>query len=686
MIALELSAAQRSAVDAAYDACFAIVGAPGTGKSTALKERVARVRTLHPDAQPLVIDAHVGLDAYAVELLASQGVAVTLVDDVAAELRFAECCAPLFALEWEEFTQNQLDPEVPGLRSPERFLSSAFRLIRRLRDAAVTPADFLARALAGATEFYAKPPNFADPALLAATKATYHDSLDVTPKELAHQRRREIDLAKILTRLYEGYLQLVRSSGQMTGRDVALAAAEHVRGDPALAARLRERHRFAFVDEAADLTNAQLALLTAIFGERLAGVTLCGDPASAISTVRMTNPDATFALASARAQLKHEYRAPQVEVHRAGTSSEEAEFIAQRVRAWLDEGVAPEQIAVIFRSVRCVELYEKALLDRDVPCVVAGDANIFEDRRALDALALLWNVYDPFRHDWLLRTLANPALGLNDASLAFLCSEPVDPQRQLFVFDDEPAPTARVSRWDPKRDLRLGWNVIRGERDDALSPDAAARVQRFRMLRESWLGAMDAEPFETFARRVWREGLARDGEPGSARARSQQIVLQRLLARLNEFLTLNPGATIAEILGYAAERTESDLESAMLGQARHDAVQLLSVEAARGREFEHVIVANVRPGAFPLWYVPEAFLFSPRLGMIPKENVGEAHAQRTAKFSYYTFRSKSMQHYNERERRAFQYALRRARRSALVTASGTPTRGITAPELLEELR
>ena len=132
---------------------------------------------------------------------------------------------------------------------------------------------------------------------------------------------------------------------------------------------------------------------------------------------------------------------------------------------------------------------------------------------------------------------------------------------------------------------------------------------------------------------------------------------------------------------------ESDLE-VVRGRLRRvrGFVQILSVEAARGREFDHVVVANVRPGAFPRWYSPDAFLFSPRLGMIPKENVGDARASRTAKFSYYMFRSKAPQHYYDRERRAFVYALRRARKSVLVTASGEPTRGTTAPEFLEELR
>jgi superfamily I DNA/RNA helicase len=229
--------------------------------------------------------------------------------------------------------------------------------------------------------------------------------------------------------------------------------------------------------------------------------------------------------------------------------------------------------------------------------------------------------------------------------------------------------------------------VVRGEVDDALSPEAAQRITDFRRLREGWVEAMNALPFEEFARRVWREGLARDGEAGSARALAQQAVLQMLLERLNRFFETNPSAEIGDLLEHAQQRIESDLETNEAPISPFPGfAQMRSVEAAQGMEFEHVIVAAVRPGAFPLWYSPEAFVFSNRLGMIPKENVGEARASRTAKFSYYMYRIKAAKRYNDRERRALQYAIRRARRSALVTASGLPTRGITAPEFLEELR
>jgi superfamily I DNA/RNA helicase len=685
LIVAELTAEQRAAVEAPYEESLAILGSIGSGKTTALAERLSRIRTLHPDAEPLRFDYGHGIGDFALTILRSRGAVVTVVDDVEAELLFERACSSLFALEWEEFAAAQLDPEVPGLRSPRRFLASAFRLIRRLRDADVGPDVFLARALSGATEFYAKPPNFADPALLMATKNSYHDSLAASPQELTRQRRREVDLAKILARLYTQYVDLTRSSGQMGKRDAVVAAADLLGNDPQLADSLRKRHQFALVDDAEDVTNAEVRLLRAIFGERLGGVTLCGDPASAIAQVRMSNPAAAFALASTKVELHGGCRTACRTLERAATTGDEASLIAQRVAEWVAQGCSPDRIAVIFRSVAGAEPYEAALLDRNVPAVVSGDLNVFTDRRALDALALLWNVMDPFRHECLLRTLTGPRFALSDASLAALCSEPPDPQRSLFAFDDEPAPTARISRWNPKRDLRLGWNVIRGERDDALGEVARARVRQFRELRNEWLLAMDEMPFERFARTVWRDGLARDGAPGSARALAQQLALTRLLQRLNAFRMQNPDAELADVLQYSERRMDSDLESCECSD-EPGFVQLLSVEAARGREFDRVVVANVRPGAFPRWYSPEAFLFSMRYGVIPKDNVGDARASRTAKFSYYMFRSKAREHYYERERRALAYAIGRAREIVLVTGSGKPIRSNSAPEFLEELR
>lgn len=682
---------QRLAIDASFDGCVTIVGAAGSGKTTALVARAERARLIEPNAEPLWFARAADLGTFAARILERAGKAVTLVDDADAQGTFADACAPLFALAWEEFLAHEVDPEVPGLRSPNRFLESAFRLIRRLREARVEPPEFLSASLRGATEFYANPPNFADPALLAAVKPAYHDSLAVSPTELQRQYRREIDLAKILAKLYERYVELVAAGGQDTPRDAVDAAIGVVHADASFAANLRAAHRFAFVDDADDLTRAQWDLLGAIFGTDLPGVTLSGQLLPARGTYvelpqQHRSPPAIevacrYLLRDQIARVENVE--PRLFLHRAKTRQAEAAFVAAHVRQWLDAGTRPERVALIFRSIRHVEVYEAALLDRDIAVASAGDANVFADRRSLDALALLWNVADPFRHDAMLRTLANPAIGLSDGSLAILCSEPPNPQVPLFVLDDEPAPTARASRWDPKRDLRLGWNVVAGEQDAALSPDGRERIERFRRLRTTWISAMHERPFDEFARLVWHDGLAREGEPGSARAAAQQLVLKRLLARLSAYA--GRGAPVLSVLEWARRRGTSDLETCEDADGE-PGVRLLSVEAARGREFDRVVVADVRAGAFPRWYAPDAFLFSPRLGMIPKENAGDARASRTAKFSYYTARNKTRERYNDRERAALAYALRRARICALITASQPPTKGVHAPEFLEELR
>ena len=371
--------------------------------------------------------------------------------------------------------------------------------------------------MTGATEFYANPPNLADPGLLAATKATYHDSLDATPQELLRQRRREIDLAKILTKLYEGYVELVRTSRRMTGRDAVIEAARWLRENAEFAARLRERHRYAFVDDAQELTNAQLQLLSAIFGEQLAGVTLCGDPGSAISSLRMTQPEATFALARSKCELRERHRSPRREVERLSTPRDEADSIAERVGEWLAQGFRPEKIAVLFRSVQNVASYEAALLDRNIPAVVAGDLNVFADRRALDALALLWNVCDPFRHDWLLRTLANPRAGsLRRVACDSLRGTARSATSTVRVRRGTRADGARKPMESTTRSpTRLERSSRRARRRAERRCGRAYRAV-FGALRERWVETMHAVPFEEFARIVWREGLAREGEPGSA--------------------------------------------------------------------------------------------------------------------------------------------------------------------------
>jgi hypothetical protein len=71
--------------------------------------------------------------------------------------------------------------------------------------------------------------------------------------------------------------------------------------------------------------------------------------------------------------------------------------------------------------------------------------------------------------------------------------------------------------------------------------------------------------------------------------------------------------------------------------------------------------------------------------MIPKDNVGDADAARTAKFTWATARLKFRTHYNDEDRRALYLATSRAETGLCITASGRATSGKNTPELLTEL-
>lgn len=630
-----------------------------------------------------------------------------IIDDVRAAVLFEELATPLLKLEWTEVMAAEIDPEIPGLRAPHRFLQSAFRLIRKLRDSLISPEQFLRTALTGATQFYAKPPNFAHAELLQYTKEQYRDSLDVSPAELQRQYAREIDLAKVIAKLYSSYMEHLVARGCLTAHDVIAEAALRIAEDPSTAVAFRERFQQLFVDDAQELTLAEQTLLARIYGDQFEGVTLAVDQASTISTFAGARPDKLMALRGERIELTQQHRCaaaienaarhlvgeppqapanePSIALFRASTKRAESQFVAEYVIDRLQKGAAPRDIALLFRSVSNARVYEEALLERNVPSICVGDVNLFRQPVALDALALLWNTYDPYRHDYLLRTLAAPALALSDASVYTLCSDSPDAQSSLFNDEETAAPPRANGRWDLKRDVRLAWNVTRGDRDADLSNVARERLQRFRALRGAWVEAMKHLTLPELAVRIWSEGLASLAPGSPARGMHQQRILSRLYDSICAFAATHSPANLGDFLRAAEARGASDFEPAESKHAQ-GMVRLMSIDAAYGESIDHVVLPGARAGAFPLWYVPDSFLYSPSLGMIAKENVGEAKTSRTAKFSYYMYRAKTRELYNREERRAFVYAMRRARRTLLVTACERATKGLSAPEFLSELQ
>jgi superfamily I DNA/RNA helicase len=657
--------------------------------------------------------AGVTLDAPAFAIVAEGALAgglapdITLLDPDEAEEIFERAAAPLFSAEWAEYLGADIDPEISGLRTPDRFAAAVLRLVVKLRDAGISPETMLSQALRGATMFYAKPPNFADPGLLQATRDDYRSSLLIGPAELDRQHRREIDLAKIVAKLYRSYVDELVRHGCMTAGDAVAEATRLLEEQPALAAAYRARLAFAVIDDAHDLRNGEVRLLQALFGPKLRGVTFAGTLQSAIYGFSGARADATFKLATTTIELPAGRvvaptlaacaqaiatgsAAPQpaaaacVRVHRAPDREAEIAFVAQSVGALIAAGTAPARIAVVHRTARCLSAYEDALVDAGIAVALHGDIDLLARPEAGDALAPLWTAVDPFRHAWLLRMLELPMLALGDATLGLLCGEPADPQAMLFALPATEPEGDR--RWDRRRDVRLAMNVLRGERDADLSLLARERIAAFRERRRAWaVHARDAGT--TAARAIVEDAGLYAARPGEtvARAARRAFIVEAVLALIERCEQRHPGGTLEAALEMLAR-----IAPAERGPLVHDTggggVFVGSIDRIGPRRFDHVFVVDVRAGSFPPYYVPDAFLFSPTYGMVPKDAAGDAPAARTAKFTWYSHHAKLNAMYAREHRRLLALAMLRADVSVTVSASGRATRGIGAPELAAELQ
>lgn len=656
-----------------------------------------------------------GLDRLAFDILAEHATLTGLAFDLEAigaydaEEIFERAIAPLFAADWNEFLGPDIDPEIPGLRAPDRFAAAVLRLIRKLRAAQMSPDAFLSAALRGAAAFYANPPNLSAPSLLFATKDEHRSALAVSPGELDRQRRRELDLAKIIAKVYRLYLDGLVANGCLTPADAVAEATRLLAEHPALARGYRNRFRIALIDDVHDLHPGEFALLEAIFGKTLAGVSVAGDPDAATQTFAGARPDRIFGRAALTLRLQASYRVPAqsaavidallepraatpvppgdaVRVHRAPTRHDEAAFVAGSVAALVAGGTPPGQIAVVHRSLRALAAFEDALVERGVPVALYGDAALFDRHDTLDALALLWTTVDPFAHAWLLRVLQLPLLGFADASLAVLCGEPANPQEALFELPVQ-ADGDGSRRWDRRRDLRLGTNVVRGDRDADVQPEARRRLTAFRARRARWQELVYSTDAAQAARAIVTDGGAYLQRPGETAARAQRRadVTAALLDVISAYARRHPGAGLADALAYCARIARGETGPELDGTRGRDGVAVASIGRIKNRRFAHVFVVDVRAGSFPPYYVPDAFLFSPTYGMIPKDSVGDAVTARTAKFTWYSHQAKLRENYAREDRRALAVAIGRADTSVTVSAAGRPTRGIAAPELLAEL-
>ena len=529
----------------------------------------------------------------------------------------------------------------------------------------------------------------------------------IDPEELLERaatagRASWVPAAAFLT-LYGEHLALQDSVDQA---GLILQAGDLLEDRPDILAATVAQVATILVDEAQELDPAQLRLLSLLAGGG-ARVILAGDPAGATDAFRGATPGALPAWADrlgatvvrlersrrlggpgldAVRRLQAAGAGPAVVLTGGGTTAveaarhpgpaEEAEANARLLRvAHERDGVPYGRMAVLLPTTRRLSGPTRRALDRfGVPYRLgAGERQLVAEPVVGHVLDLFRLALDPARADELLPSLlTSPLGGLDPGELRALRRAALLADRSLADHVRARAAPPPLTEADPDAGQEPpSPEVDGGEREGpgrsgsalVLDPGLVGRVEALCDLlerAEGWVAELDADACFW---EVWRSApafseliLRAEVDPTDADVQRQLDALTAFSRALSLFVDGRPGAsmrTYLDVVERADFASDPWLPPAM---TRTDAVAVLSVNAAKGQEFDLVVVAGCLEGSLPSTARPQGLFEAWRLDGDPGP-VARADALL------------------DEERRRFTLAASRARDRVVFTASRVDGRG-----------
>jgi len=287
-----------------------------------------------------------------------------------------------------------------------------------------------------------------------------------------------------------------------------------------------------------------------------------------------------------------------VRVFNAPSDLDEAAFIVDVVRGLAGEGVALDQIALLYRSNAQSRVLEHALFNAALPYRVYGGMRFFERAEIKHALAYLRLIGEPGDDSAFLRVVNFPPRGIGARTLEQLQSSATAQGTSLWQVACEGAVKGK-SGTSLAAFVRLIEDMRDATRDFALSDtvahviDASGLLAHYKHEKEGSERVENLEELVNAAQNFVREAdLAVDAP---IRYQGSGIGNQGG-SEDDEAAVREEGATdpLTAFLAHAA--LEAGETQAAEGRP---ALQLMTIHSAKGLEFHTVFVTGVEHGTFP---------------------------------------------------------------------------------------
>ena len=253
--------------------------------------------------------------------------------------------------------------------------------------------------------------------------------------------------------------------------------------------------------------------------------------------------------------------------HYASANDEyEAAYVANKISELHRNGKAYKDIAVLYRSNYLSRSIEKALLDQRIPYIIYGGLRFYDRQEVKDALCYLRLVV--IGDDLALQRVINkPKRGIGNKTMELIADTARNEHKTMLeVLETE--------------------NIFSGKAKVTLN-DFVNKVNRWKKMAES----KKIETFALFETILDESGYKAMLEEDHETDRLEN--LKELIDDIKEFTENYPDSSLDEYLQQVS--LYGDREETMSG----DYIQLMTVHAAKGLEFDTVFVTDMNDGIFP---------------------------------------------------------------------------------------
>jgi len=418
-------------------------------------------------------------------------------------------------------------------------------------------------------------------------------------------------VARTYLNVYQAYEQACRRAGLVDFAELLLRAHELIRDNDALRAHYQERWRHLLIDEFQDTNALQYAWIRLLAG-RTGKVFAVGDDDQSIYGWRGAKVENMRAFLrdfpdAKTLRLEQNYRSTAtileaanaviaqnpsrlgkklwtsgdkgeaIALYAAYNEQDEARFVIERIREYLDGGGNASDIAVLYRSNAQSRNFEEQLHQHNIPYRVYGGQRYFERAEVKDALAYLRLAANRGDDASFERALATPPHGVGERSVELL--------RRRARADD-------TSLWDAALAELAG---------DALNTRAKNALRGFLAVVDGLSkGSVDITLAEQVEHAITQSGLRdyyeRDSR-GNAEARVENLDELVNVASRFEPTPEDIEAGLSELASFLAHAALEAGEGQ--GEAGSDCVQLMTLHSAKGLEFPVVFLVGMEDGLFP---------------------------------------------------------------------------------------